>query len=207
MFTFHWRDDPRKNLAWYNDKKLKWEESIVAQELDIDYTASLEGVCIKSKWVQAAVDFHKRHGLSTSGARVSGFDVSDEGNDMNAHVSRHGFVVVHIDDWSGKGSTVGKSTGRCYQQAEELKVDLINFDNIGVGAGVKSEAENLRLSKTNPIKVLGINAGSTKLIGKWEEGKKNSDMFVNQKALMWWTVRLSQYCRPPHRLSLMRFAD
>jgi phage terminase large subunit len=57
VFTFHWKDDPRKNDAWYESEKARiGDDSIVAQELNIDYSGSLAGICIPAEWVRAAVN-------------------------------------------------------------------------------------------------------------------------------------------------------
>jgi hypothetical protein len=42
---------------------------IVAQELDLNYQASAEGILIPSEWVQAAVDAHIKLGIQPSGQR------------------------------------------------------------------------------------------------------------------------------------------
>jgi len=188
VFTFHWRDDPRKSQEWYDSQCVRLNDpAIVAQEIDIDYNASLKGMCIKVEWIEAAVDFHKRFNVNLEGAKVSGFDVADEGGDENVHIMRHGIGTVFIDAW--KKGTTGQSMLQCYAQAEERGAELINYDNIGVGAGAKSKAAELAEIKTNPIEMTGVNAGSTGLTGEWEPEKLNSDMFLNFKAQMWWTVR------------------
>lgn len=57
VFTLHWKDDPRKDNAWYAKQKERFDSVTVAQEIDIDYTASIEGIMIPAIWVRAAVDF------------------------------------------------------------------------------------------------------------------------------------------------------
>lgn len=54
VFTFHWHDDPRKDAAWYAKQKLTLDPVIVAQEIDIDYTASVSDVWITGELVTAA---------------------------------------------------------------------------------------------------------------------------------------------------------
>ena len=41
VYTFHWRDDPRKDEVWYNKQVEKYGEEIIAQELDLDYTGTI----------------------------------------------------------------------------------------------------------------------------------------------------------------------
>ncbi|EFT5357657.1 hypothetical protein H2382_004303 [Salmonella enterica] len=45
VFTFHWRSDPRKDDEWYRKECEKIDNPIiVAQELDLNYQASAEGI-------------------------------------------------------------------------------------------------------------------------------------------------------------------
>ena len=46
VFSFHWRDDPRKDEAWYQKQKNTLDPVIVAQEIDIDYNASVSNAWI-----------------------------------------------------------------------------------------------------------------------------------------------------------------
>ncbi|ENF0482713.1 TerL protein, partial [Escherichia coli] len=82
VFTFHWRSDPRKDDEWYHKECEKIDNPvIVAQELDLNYQASAEGILIPSEWVQAAVDAHIRLGIQPGGQRLGAMDVADEGRD------------------------------------------------------------------------------------------------------------------------------
>jgi len=51
VFTFRWTDDPRKNQRWYDDRVKKLGSHVVAQEIDINYEASLSNVVIPNKCV------------------------------------------------------------------------------------------------------------------------------------------------------------
>jgi hypothetical protein len=62
---------------------------VIAQEVDIDYTASVAGVIIPGKWLQACVDAHLKLGVEPTGRRRAAFDVADEGGD-NCAVGRAG---------------------------------------------------------------------------------------------------------------------
>jgi hypothetical protein len=73
VFTLHWRDDPRKNALqalpdgravypWYEEQKRRLDPVTVAQEIDIDYTASVEGFVIPAAWVRAAVGLNLPRG-------------------------------------------------------------------------------------------------------------------------------------------------
>ena len=106
VFTFHWRDDPRKDEAWYQRQRDNLDPVTLASEIDIDYKASVEGGLIPSAWVSAAVGAAEKLGIRPTGARVAGLDVADEGVDLNALAGRHGVALQHLTEWSGKGSDI-----------------------------------------------------------------------------------------------------
>ncbi len=184
VFTFHWRNDPRKDEQWYEKECLKIDNPvIVAQELDLNYQASVEGILIPAEWVQAAIDAHIKLGFLTTGAKRLGFDVADEGDDSNALTFVHGSVVTDCQQWS-KGDVIS-SANRVKNYAEEVHADEIIYDSIGVGAGVKAH-----LRRTCHITATGFNAGGAvfKPDAKYVAGKTNKDMFANIKAQAWWGI-------------------
>lgn len=185
VFTLHWRDDPRKDDKWYQEMCAKFDAWIIAQEIDLDYHASIEGLAIETKWVQAAINFHEVIDEEPSGKIITGFDVADGGKDANAIVIRHGYKVIHIDGWTS--GDAGTAMSRTYRRSQQYNVDLIQYDLIGIGAGAKTQARILTSTDPNAIDIRGI--GMEKLLGNWEDGKKNVDLFKNFKALMWWTLR------------------
>ena len=95
FYPLHWRDDPRKGEAWYANKVATLDPVTVAQEIDIDYSASVEGIMIPAAWVRAAVGLQ----LTKSGRRVAGQDVAAFGRDRNVNIDRTGPVVESIDEW------------------------------------------------------------------------------------------------------------
>lgn len=179
VFTFHWKDDPRKDQEWYEKQCRELDPIIVAQEIDIDYSASVEGVCIPAKWVRAAVDFD----IEPSGAIEAGLDVADEGGDDNAIIIRHGAVVTHIDSWS-LGNT-SQTASKANSIAKEHGTSLIRYDSIGVGAGVKGKLSEIE----DPVRNIGFSASDSPTRGEFTKDRKNKDMFANLKAEGWWKLR------------------
>ena len=147
--------------------------------------ADSELAIIKPSWIEAAVDAHIALSFEAQGKRIVGFDVADEGEDSNATVLRHGSVVLSCDEW--RGQDVIYSSDKVYTQAEQDRADLIVYDSIGVGAGVKAQLRR----KTGIVQAVGFNAGGEVLRkdAKYIEGKTNGDMFSNIKAQSWWHVR------------------
>lgn len=147
--------------------------------------ADSELAIIKPSWIEAAVDAHITLGFEAQGKRIVGFDVADEGDDANATLLRHGSIALSCNEW--RGQDVIYSSDKVYAQAEQNKADLIVYDSIGVGAGVKAQLRR----KTGSVRSVGFNAGGEVLRkdAKYIEGKTNGDMFSNIKAQSWWHVR------------------
>ena len=147
--------------------------------------ADSEFAIIKPKWIQSAVDAHKKLGFSASGEKVMGFDVADEGEDASATVTRHGSVVMNVEEWSQKGDVIF-SSDHTYSRATALGVNRLIYDNIGMGAGVKAVFNR----KEGPIRCVGFNAGGAVLKPDQKYfDRTNKDFFRNIKAQMWWAVR------------------
>lgn len=181
IFVFDWRDDPRKTKAWYDYQIETLDPIIVAQEIDRDYAASVEQICIPMKWVKAAVDFD----VPVSGELIASLDVADEGEDANALIIRKGIKVIFVDSWY-KGNTT-QTTRKAVSICREHGCRIMRYDPIGVGAGVKGEASN---EKYNDITFVPINFASDPAQGYYENTKrKNEDMFANIKAQSHWCLR------------------
>lgn len=131
VFVFDWRDDPRKDDAWYQKMLAELDEVTVAQEIDRDYNASQEDVFIPAKWVKAAIDAHKRLGFHAEGIRASGFDPADVG-DAKAVVNRHGSIVTGA--FSRKEGDITQAIPWAFELADRHRADVIGYDADGMGA-------------------------------------------------------------------------
>ncbi len=196
IFTFHWRDDPRKDQEWYDKQVETLSPVIVAQEIDINYNASVEGIVIPSNWVQAAIDAHKKLGFEPSGKRFGAMDVADEGVDKNAFAQRHGVVLQFIRQWSGKDSDIFGSVEKAFDICDNLGLSSFEYDADGLGAGVRGDARILNESRkrndVRPIEVSGFR-GSAEVVDPDKEmikGRTNKDYFQNMKAQAWWSLRM-----------------
>lgn len=196
VFTFSWRDDPRKDDAWYEKMKRELDPVIVASEIDIDYNASVEGVCIPAKFVQAAVGLLSNEALPAEvreamrhGSKRACLDVADEGPDANALIGLEGRAVFHIEQW--REGTTTQTTRKAFERCRELGIDTLRYDKIGVGAGVKGESRELEAN--SGVKAVGINSGGTgpkNLPGKFEDtGRLAVDYVLNVRAFMWIAMR------------------
>lgn len=199
VFTCHWRDDPRKDEAWYARQCAELDPVTVAQEIDINYSASVEGVLVPSAWLQACVDAHKKLGLEPSGSLRGAMDVADEGRDNNAFAAAHGQVVIGLEEWSGKGSDIFASTQRAFDIADHFDIAEFLYDADGLGADVRGNARVINAQRTSTeLEEIAVNAfrGSAGVFAPESEdvkGRKNQDFFANRKAQSWWNVRRRAY--------------
>jgi len=199
IFIMDWRDHPLKTQDWYDRRRAKWERDgllhIFSQEVDRDYTSSMDRIVIPQKWVKAAVDAHIKLGISEDGEKVAGLDVADEGGDKNALSIKYGVILKYCEHW-GEGD-VGNSARRSFSKSMEMGCTSFNYDSVGVGSGVKSEANRMRddgVLSQNLI-ISPWNGGASPL-NKEEhliQNDRNSpiigDFFLNLKAQAWWNLR------------------
>lgn len=192
VFTFHWRDDPRKDDAWYKNQQNTLDPITLAQEVDINYNASTTGIIIPSIWIQASINAHEVLGIKPTGIRAGALDVADEGVDMNAFCGAHGFLVETVEQWSGVGSDIAHTTNKAFLICDEENYESFRFDGDGLGAGVRGDARVINEKRDKKIEVQPFR-GSEAVIDpeKKVEGteRKNEDYFANRKAQGWWSLR------------------
>jgi phage terminase large subunit len=196
VFTFHWRDDPRKDQAWYDKQVRELDPVIVAAEIDINYAASVEGVVIPSAWVQAAIGADAKLGFECTGESFAALDVADEGKDKNCLGKRVGVKLTHLKSWSGAGSTIFKTVQRTFGLLDEWEQETFDYDADGLGAGVRGDAEQINEAREregrprirdNPFRgSAAVYQPESEMVKK----RKNKDYFQNLKAQSWWALRL-----------------
>lgn len=196
VFTFHWRDDPRKDDAWYAKQVNDLDPVTVAQEIDINYSASVEGVVIPSAWVQAAIGAHIKLGIEPTGMRRGAMDVADEGVDKNAFAGRYGFLLEYLKSWSGKGGDIYDSVLKVFAICDENGYDGFDYDADGLGAGVRGDARvineqrrdaGIRHIDDQPFRGSGAVHDPE---GEMVKERLNKDFFANAKAQAWWALRM-----------------
>ncbi len=89
VFTFHWRQDPRKNEAWYAKQKESLDSVIVAQEIDIDYNASVTDAWITGNSIVAAQAIGPAD-IEVFGGWNLGIDAAHFGDDESVIHKRRG---------------------------------------------------------------------------------------------------------------------
>jgi phage terminase large subunit len=199
VFTFRWLDDPRKNYPgsnWYARQVETLDSVTLAQEVDLSYDASTEGILIPREWALASVDAHKKLGIEVTGAKYASLDVSDEGADKNVFAGRHGILLEHLKSWSGKGSDIFQTVLRTINLCDEHAYPGFDFDSDGLGAGVRGDAVQINGARVAAGKA-EIEAtpfrGSASVhdpSGSLVEGRTNQDFFANMKAQCYWSLHL-----------------
>ena len=193
VFTFHWRDDPRKDDVWYQKQLDELDPVTVAQEIDIDYAASVEGVVIPNAWIRASVDAHKKLGIEPTGEKSAALDVADGGKDMNALCGSHGILVNLIEEWSGKGSDIFFTVQKAFTLCDLNEYRKLRYDADGLGVGVKGDARiiNEKRPRFERLDVEAFRGSETPFNPEGEDvkGRKNKDFFANRKAQAWWSLR------------------
>lgn len=192
VFIFDWRDDPRKDDAWYQKQVDELDPVTVAQEIDRNYNASVEGILIPNAWVRSAIDAHLKLKVEITGARTGALDVADEGKDMNAFAGGQGILIDVLEEWSGKGGDIFGTVEKAFQLCDQNLYPSFKYDADGLGAGVRGDARVINAKRR--ARQLGVYAfrGSEAVYkpeGEDVKGRKNKDFFANRKAQAWWALR------------------
>lgn len=206
VFTFHWREDPRKDQAWYDKQVAELDPVVVAQEIDINYSASVTGILIPSSWVQAAVDADKVLGFTVTGKKAGALDVADEGIDLNAFCYSHGVAIEDVRAWSGKGDDIFGTVQEAFRLCDEYDLDSFEYDADGLGAGVRGDARvvnearvaaKVREIKVSPFRGSGAVhkpeqpiPSAVPEVSNRKGARLNGDFFANAKAQGWWSLRV-----------------
>lgn len=181
VFTLHWRSDPRKDEAWYAEKKRTKDAVTIAQELDIDYSASVEGITIPAKWVRAAVNLKLPRGAFV----VGGADIAEMGRDRTVLMPRRGPVVLDPIDWGQVNTT--ETAWRLADESTKLDVQILNYDVCGIGTNIRGTWQSsTRVLTFTPV---AVNSGEAPSRAFWPDGRTSKELFVNLRAEMWWTLR------------------
>lgn len=189
-FVFDWRDDPRKDDAWYQKQKDEQPEEIVAQEIDRDPNASNTDSFIPAKWIISARDAHKKLGFVPEGIRTAGFDPADTG-DAKAMVLRYGSVVVGCQE--KKDGDITAALPWAYLMADDHRADLFIYDGDGMGAPViKVDLERRSAGRFTMVQYRGsgeVHDKDLPSIPGDPRSKKNRDRYQNFRAQTWTWLR------------------
>ena len=170
VFTFHWKDDPRKGPEWYEKQKHDLDPVILAQEVDIDYSASVSNAWIDGDLFEQAFSLGPAD-VQAIGMKVMAIDAAHEGDDDCVLTKRMGRVV--FPQLVLKGKIDGPDlAGRVIAECDDWGgVDLIVIELDGPGV---SCYDTLKRSKYRDV-VVGVHTGA-----RLKDGKN-----YNLRAKMW----------------------
>lgn len=153
VFTFHWKDDPRKGPEWYEKQQRDLDPVVLAQEVDIDYEASVTDAFISGVLVEAAQRLGPAD-VQALGAIKWGLDVARFGDDKSVLTKRQGRVVLSQQSWQGIDTMA--LANEVWAQAKAEQPDQVAVDVIGLGAGVCDRLNEL--ARDTKIQVCGVNS-------------------------------------------------
>lgn len=177
VFTFHWRQDPRKSDEWYAKQKATLDPVIVAQEIDIDYNASATDAWISGELVSAAQRIGPAD-VQPVGKWVVAVDAAHFGDDESVIHKRKG--RLNLPQVTRRGLDGVQLAGVVESECNDLVAAggqigaiVIELDGPGVSC-----YDQLRQGKYQD-KVHGIHTGA----------RQSDDKNYNLKAKLWRAAR------------------
>lgn len=188
VFEFSWKADPRKSPSYRDWYAGKYGEQITKRELDIDFDGSSASAIIPSKWVDAArgLDLGAEEGAVVS----AGLDVGagTGSGDESVLILRRGGTAYEVHSWRDLDpSQLAHAAGAI---AEDEDVEMLRYDNIGVGAGIGGTFASL--DELPSFAWHGVNVGEGASLTFYDDApeRRANLRFANLKAELWWSVRL-----------------
>jgi len=207
-----WEHDPRRSVEWYENERATRPAHTVAVELDRDLTGAAVGTLIPGVHVNACVKLYQeltaKHPLELQKALAglpvtAGLDPSDGGSNETALARRWGPLVDINQGWLDKdtGESTDHAVGLLLEKDEglreegELDLTEIRYDEIGVGAGVRTTANRLMKKAQEDGESLGfvftpinVGHGATTEIYPDDPEKCAEERFANLRAELWWNI-------------------
>jgi len=135
VFTFDWKQDPRKDQAWYERQCASLDPIVVAQEIDRNYEGSVSNAFIPAELVMMAQKRGPADIQPVGGLRV-GVDVARFGDDKSVITFRRGRVCLKQVVLSQLDVMQVAARVKSEISAYGEKPEQIAVDTIGIGAGV-----------------------------------------------------------------------
>ncbi len=155
-----------------NEKKRLGEgNSWFRQQQLAEFAGADEAVAIPSAAIQAAVERSYADAdpkLVAQWERILALDPAGKGSDDSVLTYRVGPCITKQEFWNGKDEMW--TAGYTADKAVEFKAQRVVVDEVGLGAGVRSQIENILQDR---IEVVGFNGGS---------GPRDTERFAYLKA-------------------------
>lgn len=193
VFHFSWRDNPNLDDEWAAQKRRDIGPVAFAAEHELDDAAAVDNLLVPGAWVESACalfDVLERQAQdrseATTGRRVAGLDVADQGADSNVLVIRKGALVEHIEDWD---KTLPRLTARrALLACVARSVERLTYDRGGPGAAIEGEAH----ARTYAVEAIGKMMGSRPSHTCYSDAPERpaAERFANWGTEAWWAMRL-----------------
>jgi len=206
-----WYHDPRKNTSWKEakpDLNSPWRKFIeqtespttIAQEIDGNPNASVEGSVIPAEWVEKAVDWLNP---PDNADKVGGFDVATgKGENEAVYIMRQGPVASK--PFIAPFHTPKECAWSVIEQGEIDGITLLNYDMDGIGESLIGLLENSE--RPIPFRLNGLRGNgraSDEIIP--EEGRRYSEKYANKRAERWFALRKRFERTYEHRMGLHQY--
>ena len=142
-----WYQDPRKNEQWEKDEPNpdSWwrmltelrhsdNKAKLAQEHDLSWTASVDGICIPQEWVLSAINFPLPQQSIRN--KVTGFDLAGSGSDSGVVISRTGNMVLLDDIVTIDEKIPARSIWMAHEEVVRKGSRQLNYDSVAIGDSV-----------------------------------------------------------------------
>jgi phage terminase large subunit len=161
VFTFNWRDDPRKDQAWYDKQKATLDAVIIAQEVDISYSASVSNAYIPSDFVATARESGPADIDQDAQDTILGVDVARFGDDKTVLTPRCHRIVFpqlvreKLDTMAVAAVVKDFVLDWNDDNNRKTRIKQIAVDVIGIGAGVVDRLNEF--PELEDIQIVGVN--------------------------------------------------
>jgi phage terminase large subunit len=188
VFWFSWRDDPRRSEEWYERQKERFAAHTIAQELDMSFTASVEGILIKPRWVSASIDAaHKIEGLASAATYpAAGLDLAGDGenSDKTVLIYRRGCIVTAIEQWRDNPT---QTAFRVDTALRNDGIKSLTFDADGIGGSLASTLD--LITGYRPYSVVSFHGSGSPSdsVHEYEE-RTAKEKFKNKRAEAWFNL-------------------
>lgn len=170
VFTFHWKDDPRKDLAWYQKQKNALDPIIVAQEIDIDYNASVSDSFISGDIVTQA-QMTGPADVEKFGGWIVSIDAAHFGDDESVVHFRQGRLNLPQATFSGIDGIQLAGAVEDAIQTKGITPAAIIIELDGPGVSCYDQLRNGKYAKV----IHGVHTGA----------RQSDERNYNLKAKMW----------------------
>jgi hypothetical protein len=180
VFTFDWKQDPRKDQAWYEKQCATLDPVVVAQEIDRNYESSVANAFVPAELVVGASSRGPMDVIAKGGLRV-GVDVARFGDDKSVITFRRGRVLLKQVVLSKLDVTQVAGRVRAEISAYNEVPEQIAVDTIGIGSGVADilrgwyPDKHDKLTKRKTETVVDVNASL----------RMGNGLDYNLRAFMW----------------------